>query len=449
MSLILNAFLMSTGHHEASWRLPESDPTVDRSVAHYQRLAKIAERGLLDSVFFADSPSLGDEFSSLARRPAQSYDPTLLLAAMSVVTDRIGLVATATTTYDEPYNTARRFATLDGISHGRAGWNVVTTSAPQASANFGLTEQPTHAERYERAREYLEVVLGLWDGWSDDAVLADKEGGVHTDPRRVQVLDHRGRHFQVRGPLNVGRSEQGHPVIVQAGSSPAGIDLAARYAEAVFTAQRSIEDGRAFRERLRTQAAAYGRNPDHVKVLPGVVPIIGGTVAEAQEIERQLDDLIVAEHAAKYLARLIGVPVEELDLDAPLPDDLPEPEAEQGNRSRYELIVELGRSEQLTIRQIISRLGGGRGHHTLVGTPEQVADHIQTWAEAGAADGFNVMPQVLPSGLEAFVDEVVPILQRRGLFRTEYAGRTLRDHYGLPVPPSVFDAPAREAAATA
>jgi FMN-dependent oxidoreductase (nitrilotriacetate monooxygenase family) len=432
-SLILNAFLMSTGHHEASWRLPESDPASDTSVAYFQQLARTAERGRMDSVFFADSPSL---MSSPARRPPQRFEPTLLLTAMAMATERIGLIATATTTYDEPYNTARRFASLDGISGGRAGWNVVTTASADASANFGLDRQPAHEERYERAREYLEVVLGLWAGWEEDAYLGDKAAGVHTDPAKVHELHHVGRHFRVRGPLNVGRSPQGWPVVVQAGSSDSGVDLAGRHAEAVFTAQRRIEDGRVFRDRIRASAVAHGRDPDTVKVLPGIVPIIGSTVEEARRVERELEDLLVTDHAARQLARVIGIPVAELDLDAPLPDDLPDPAQIEGSRARYELIVDLGRSEHLTVRQVIARLGGGRGHRTIVGTAEQVADDICTWVDAGAADGFNVMPQVLPSGLEAFVDQVVPILQERGRFRRDYAGRTLRDHYGLPVPRS-------------
>ena len=271
--LNLNAFLMSTGHHEASWRLPESDPLAAGEVTHFQNLARIAERGKLDSVFFADSPSL---FSNPARRPPVALEPTLLLAAMAVVTERIGLVATASTTYEEPYNLARSFASLDAISHGRAGWNVVTTAALDAGANFGFEESPTHAERYERANEFLEVVLGLWDGWEDDAAVVDKAGGVHTDPAKVHALDHRGKHFRVRGPLTVGRSEQGHPVVVQAGSSGPGIALAAAYAEAVFTAQRTLEEGQAFYRELKAATAAAGRNPDHVKILPGIVPIIGG-----------------------------------------------------------------------------------------------------------------------------------------------------------------------------
>lgn len=430
--LNLNAFLMSTGHHEASWRLPESDPHAAAEVAHYQQLAQIAERGKMDSVFFADSPSL---FSSPARRPPQTLEPTLLLAAMAVVTKRIGLIATASTTYDEPYNLARRFASLDAISHGRAGWNAVTTASLDAGANFGYQNNPTHAQRYARAGEFVEVVLGLWDGWDDDAEVADKATGVHTHPDRIHRLDHRGQHFSVRGPLTVGRSAQGRPIVVQAGSSGPGIALAAAYAEAVFTAQRTLAEGQSFYRELKTAVAAAGRHPDHVKVLPGIVPIIGSTEAEAQAKERQLDELLVHEHALQQLAADVGIPADQIDLDAPLPENIRAADQIEGNRTRYELTVEFARRDSLTVRQVLARLAGGRGHRTMAGTPEQIADSMQEWHTHAAADGFNVMPPALPSGLEDFVDHVVPILQQRGLFRAEYEGNTLRDHYGLPVPP--------------
>ena len=429
--LHLNAFLMSVGHHEASWRLAESDPFASAEVAHYQELARIAERGLLDSVFFADSPSL---MSNPARRPAEAIEPTLLLAAMAAVTERIGLIATGSTTYDEPYNVARRFASLDAISHGRAGWNVVTSAADDAGANFGYDTIPGHATRYARAQEFLEVVTGLWSGWEPGAVVADKVAGVYADPARIRPLDHHGEHFSVRGPLNVGRSAQGQPVLVQAGSSPAGIALAARFAEAVFTAQRSLEDGQAFYRELKGATARAGRNPDHLKVLPGVVPVLGGTEEEALRLERELDDLMVHEHALHQLAEQIGIAAQDIDLDGPLPERVRAADEIQGNRSRYELTLEMAHRENLTVRQLLNRLGGGRGHRTFAGTPEQLADTIESWFRGGAADGFNIMPAVLPSGLEAFVEHVVPILQERGLFRREYAGSTLREHYGLPVP---------------
>lgn len=429
--LILNAFLMSNGHHEAAWRLPESDAGANRDVVHFQRLAQVAERGRLDSVFFADSPSI---MTHVARRPAEALEPALLLAAMAVVTERIGLIATSSTTYEEPFNLARTFASLDVLSHGRAGWNAVTSADLKAAANFGLAEAPTHAARYARADEFLEVVLGLWDGWRDDAVVADKASGVFTRPERVRTLDHEGAHFSVRGPLNVGRSEQGHPVIVQAGSSGPGIALAAKYAEAVFTAQPTVQEGRSFYAELKKAARRAGRNPDHVKVLPGLVPVLGGTESEARALERRLDELVVLDHPLAQLAQDTGIPVDELDLDAPLPDAINPASAIEGNKTRYELTVALARREHLTVRELLLRLGSGRGHRAFVGTPEQVADTIEVWATSGAADGFNVMPAVLPSGLEAFVDHVVPILQQRGLFREDYSGTTLRDHYGLPVP---------------
>ena len=429
--LVLNAFLMSVGHHEAAWRLPESDPHASSEVGHYQQLARIAERGHLDSVFFADSPSL---MTNPARRPAEAIEPTLLLAAMAAVTERIGLIATGSTTYDEPYNVARRFASLDAISHGRAGWNVVTSAAEDAGANFGYDTIPGHATRYARAQEFLEVVVGLWSGWQPHAVVADKASGVYADPARIHPLDHHGEHFSVRGPLNVGRSAQGWPVLVQAGSSPAGIELAARFAEAVFTAQRSLEDGQEFYRTLKAATARAGRNPEHLKILPGIVPVIGGTEEEALRLERQLDDLMVHEHALHQLADQIGIPASEIDLDGPLPDQVRPTDDIQGNRSRYQLTLEMARTERLTVRQLLNRLGGGRGHRTFAGTPEQVADSVESWFRNGAADGFNIMPAVLPSGLEAFVDHVVPLLQERGLFRREYTGSTLREHYGLPVP---------------
>jgi len=429
--LHLNAFLSGVGHHEVAWRLPESRSRANTEVSHFQDLARIAERGKLDSVFFADVPALS---FSPARRPAEMLDPTLLLAAMAVVTERIGLIATASTTFEEPYNIARRFASLDLISGGRAGWNVVTTASEDAAANYSLDVMPDPAARYHRAHEFLDVALGLWSGWEDDAVIADKATGVYADPAKVHTLDHEGEHFNVRGPLNVGRSPQGWPVIVQAGSSGPGIALAAAYAEAVFTAQTTVEDGRAFYSELKAATVAAGRDPEGIKILPGIVPIIGSTVAEAQALEKQLDDFVVLEHALNQLAGDIGIPADQIDLDAPLPQNIRSVDEIVGGRSRYELTVNLARRENLTVRQLLIRLGGGRGHRTFVGTPDQVADTIEEWFTTGAADGFNIMPAVMPSGLEAFVDHVVPILQERGLFRREYAGSTLREHYGLAVP---------------
>ncbi|HEY8533664.1 MAG TPA: LLM class flavin-dependent oxidoreductase [Micromonospora sp.] len=429
--LHLNAFLMGVGHHEAAWRLPESDPFAAYDVEHYKRLAQIAERGKLDSIFFADGPVL---LNPVGRRPGSVLEPTVLLTAIAGATSHIGLIATASTTYNEPYNLARRFASLDHISGGRAGWNIVTTAGDEAARNFNLEAQPAHRERYERAAEFIEVSLKLWDSWDDAAILGDKEGGRWGDDNLIYPPKHRGRFFRVDGPLNVPRSPQGYPVLVQAGSSEDGKWLAAKYAEAVFTAQRTLEEAREFYRDLKRRTAEEGRDPDHIKILPGLVPIIGSTEAEARALEEELERLIVPEYALRQLAARLQIDPSKLDLDKELPDDLPSEDEIEGGKSRYTLIVNLARRERLTVRQLLGRLGGGRGHRTFAGTPEQIADTIEEWYRAGAADGFNIMPAVLPSGLEAFVDHVVPILQRRGLFRTEYTGTTLREHYGLPRP---------------
>ncbi|MBY8878983.1 LLM class flavin-dependent oxidoreductase [Actinacidiphila acidipaludis] len=435
--LHLNAFLMSVGHHEAAWRLPESPASGGTDLAHYAELARIAERGKLDSLFLADSPVLmGDP----GRRPGSKLEPTVLLTALAAVTSRIGLIATASTSYNEPYNLARRFASVDHVSGGRAGWNIVTTAGADAARNFGLDDTPLHRDRYLRAAEFVEVATKLWDSWADDAVLADKELGVHARAERVRPIDHRGTYFRVDGPLNVQRSPQGYPLLVQAGSSEDGKDFAARYAEAVFTAQQTLEEAIAFSKDVKERAAGLGRDPGGIKILPGIVPVIGDTGAQARELDAELDRLIRPEYAKRQLARTLRIDPDALDLDAELPGEIPGEDEIEGAKSRYTLIVDLARRERLTVRQLIGRLGGGRGHRTFAGTAEQVADTIEHWYDAGAADGFNIMPAVLPSGLELFVDRVVPILQERGLFRTEYTGTTLREHYGLPRPANrIFD----------
>jgi FMN-dependent oxidoreductase (nitrilotriacetate monooxygenase family) len=429
--LHLNAFLMGVGHHEAAWRLPESDPFASTNVEHYRNLARIAERGKLDSLFLADGPVL---WTHVGQRPAGTLEPTLLLTALAGATDRIGLIATASTTYNEPYNLARRFGSLDHVSAGRAGWNIVTTAGLDAARNFNLTELPAHADRYARATEFVDVCLKLWDSWADDAALGDKASGVWGDDRKLYPPRHVGAHFRVEGALNLPRSPQGYPLLVQAGSSEDGKALAARYAEAVFTAQQTLEDARAFYVDLKARAGAFGRSPDSIKILPGIVPVLGSTESEARALEAELDRLIKPEYAKLQLAQVLRIEPDRLELDAELPGDLPNEDQIESQKSRYTLIVNLARRERLTVRQLLGRLGGGRGHRTFSGTPEQVADAIAQWWENGAADGFNVMPPVLPSGLRAFVDHVVPILQRRGLFRTEYEGTTLRDHYGLARP---------------
>ncbi|MGW1742607.1 LLM class flavin-dependent oxidoreductase [Nocardia sp. NPDC001965] len=430
-TLHLNAFLMSVGHHEAAWRLPESDPHAHIDIDHYVRLAQTAERGKFDSIFFADSPVLmGDP----GRRPGGKLEPTVILTAVAVQTSRIGLIATASTSYNDPYNLARRFASVDFVSKGRVGWNIVTTAGADAARNFGLDDTPDHRLRYEKAAEFVEVATKLWDSWEDDAIVADKALGVHADANKVHKIRHRGEFFSVDGPLNLPRSPQAYPVLVQAGSSEDGKNFAARYAEAVFTAQQTLADGTAFYRDLKERARLLGRDPETLKILPGIVPVIGDTEAQARELDAELERLISPEYARTQLAERFGLPVEALELDRELPEELPSEDDIQGAKSRYTLIVNLARTERLTVRQLIARLGGGRGHRTFAGTAEQVADTIEEWFRAGAADGFNVMPAVLPSGLDRFVDRVVPILQERGLFRTEYTETTLRGHYGLARP---------------
>ncbi|MFJ8029869.1 MULTISPECIES: LLM class flavin-dependent oxidoreductase [unclassified Streptomyces] len=438
--LHLNAFLMNTGHHEASWRLPESDPYAHTDLAHYVHLARIAERGAFDSLFLADGPQL---WNNLAQRPAGALEPLTLLTALATATEHIGLIATASTSYNSPYNLARRFASLDIISGGRAGWNIVTTAGAEAARNFGLEAEPAHAERYARAAEFLDVSLKLWDSWEDDTIVADKAAGVWGDDGKIHPPRHRGTYFSVAGALNVPRSPQGYPLLVQAGSSEDGKAFAARYAEAVFTAQQTLADAQAFYADLKSRTAQAGRDPEHIKVLPGIVPVLGSTEAEARAAERLLEDHIVYDHGVDRLESLLQLEPGSLELDAPLPADLPPESAVEGAKSRYTLVVELARRERLTVRQLIGRLGGGRGHRTFAGTPEQVADEIETWFTQGAADGFNIMPAVLPSGLDAFVEHVVPLLRARGLLRTGYGPRrTLRERYGLPRPANQYLTPA-------
>jgi FMN-dependent oxidoreductase (nitrilotriacetate monooxygenase family) len=433
--LHLNAFLMGTGHHEASWRLPQSDPTATTSVAHFQHLAQVAERGTFDSLFLADGPVM---MGNVAQRPSGVIEPLTLLTALALVTEHVGLIATASTSYNSPYNLARRFSGLDHVSNGRAGWNIVTTAGVEAAKNFGVDEQPLHADRYARAAEFLEVTLKLWDSWEDDVFVGDKGAGVWGDSAKVHPADHVGKYFSVAGALNSPRSPQAYPLLVQAGSSDDGKDFAARYAEAVFTAQQTLDDAQVFYGDLKSRTHREGRDPNGIKILPGIVPVLGSTESEARDREAELEEHIVHEHGQLMLSRLLRVPIDQLGLDSQLPDDLP-PESEiEDFKSRYSLIVELGRREHLTVRQLIGRLGGGRGHFTFAGTPEQVADVIELWFTNGAADGFNIMPPLLPSGLELFVEHVVPILRDRGLFRREYTGVTLRDHYGLPRPSNQY-----------
>ena len=427
-TLHLNAFLSGLGHHESAWRLPESDPTADFDVEHYKHQARVAERGRFDSLFFADNPGL---WGDIGRRPSSALEPTLLLTVLAGVTEHIGLIATASTSYNEPFNLARRFASLDHVSGGRAGWNIVTSANINAARNFGLDALPAHSDRYARADEFVEVARKLWDSWQDDTILGDKEAGVWGDTGRLHPPEHEGVYYKVAGALNIPRCPQGYPLLVQAGTSEEGRDFAARHADAVFTVQQELADARAFYADIKGRAARFGRDPETLKILPGLVASIAPTRARAEEMDAELARLIRPEYAIGQLATLLDVDPEVLVLDQKLPAMITPERRIEGGKGRYKLIVELARRERLTVRQLIGRLGAGRGHRSIVGTPVEVADAIQYWFDNGAADGFNIMPPVLPSGLETFVDDVVPILEERGLFRTEYTGRTLREHYGL------------------
>lgn len=418
--LSIAAFMMRHGHHVAAWRHPQTDLATNPFKV-FQQQVRNAERACLDAVFFADSLALTGGVPSL--------EPLTLLSALAASTERIGLIGTATTTYNEPYTVARQFASLDQISDGRAGWNLVTSDNAAEAANFGRDQHLAHAARYERAREFHQVVTGLWDSWDADAFVNDKEGARLFDPAKLHKLNHRGAHFAVAGPLNVARSPQGRPVVVQAGGSEAGRDLAAATAEVVFTAQPTLAKAQDFYRDIKRRVVEKGRAPESLKIMPGLFAVVGRTQAEADDKFAQLQALIEPKAGLALLGRMIG----NFDLSAYLLDGpLPElPQTQDGQRSRQQLLTDLAQGENLTIRQLYERIAGGRGHFTVVGTAEAVADQMQAWFEQEAADGFNVMAPSLPGGLDDFLTLVVPELQRRGLFRTAYQGSTLREHLGL------------------
>jgi FMN-dependent oxidoreductase (nitrilotriacetate monooxygenase family) len=443
--LHLNLFIHSRGHHEASWRHPAASPLALTDIRYYQDLARRAETARFDSIFLADQLALGEDVAQAAR---SWLEPITTLAALAVSTSRIGLIATASTTYTEPFNLARQFASLDHMSNGRIGWNIVTSWLAAAAGNYGDAGQVSHADRYARGEEFMAVVKALWDSWAEDAVIDDRTGGRYAKADRIRPISHMGVHYQVAGPLNLPRCPQGRPVLVQAGSSDTGRRFAARHAEAVFTAHMEKATAQAFYADLKALVAADGREPDHVLILPGLSPMIGSTAAEAQRLARELNELSDPEVGRKRLSgRFGGHDFSHLPLDRPLtPEDFPAPSSVEAARSRTEVILNLVRREQPTLRQLLASLAGARGHFTMAGTPDEVANLIEDWFTDGAADGFNIMPPVLPHMLDVFSAEVVPLLQRRGLFRTEYAGTTLREHYGLARPESAFEAAVLEEA---
>jgi alkanesulfonate monooxygenase len=441
--LHLGAFMRPVGIHTAWWRYPGAYPDANFNLKHLVRFIQTLERGRFDAFFMADHLAMLNMPMAALRRSgtATSFEPMTLLSALAMVTERIGLIATGSTTFDEPYHVARRFASLDHISNGRAGWNIVTTSNPDAALNFGLTEHVEHDERYRRAHEFFDVVTGLWDSWADDAWLRDQQSGIFFDPAKLHVLDHKGEHLSVRGPLNIARPVQGWPVIVQAGASDAGRQFAAETAEAIFASSRTIEDGRRFYADMKSRVRAAGRNPDHMKILPGALVIVGRTHAEAEEKRALLDSLVHPDSSLPNLSMRLGVDASRFDLDAPLPD-IPQSNASQSSR---DALVALARRDNLTVRQL-AQMVGGHGGLQMVGTAGEIADTMQEWLETEASDGFNIMFHTVPAGLDEFVDIVVPELQRRGLFRREYEGTTLREHLGLPRPENRFFADTAKAA---
>jgi FMN-dependent oxidoreductase (nitrilotriacetate monooxygenase family) len=421
--------------HTGAWRYPGAYPDANFNFGHLKRFAQTLERGRFDAFFMADHLAvLNMPIEALKRsHTVTSFEPFTLLSALAGATERIGLVATASTTFDEAFHIARRFASLDHISGGRAGWNIVTTSNPDAALNFGLDDHMEHDERYRRAREFFDVVTGLWDSFADDAFIRDAASGVYFDPDRMHVLDHKGEYLSVRGPLNIARPIQGWPVIVQAGASDAGRQLAAETAEVVFAAGGNLAGAQRFYADVKARMEKLGRARDHLKILPGAFVVVGDTVEEARRKRARLDSLVHYDSAIASLSIALGHDASGFDPDGPLPE-IPETNASKSGRER---VIELARRENLSVRQLAQRLGGYAGL-AFVGTPATIADEMEAWLFSGGSDGFNVMFPYLPGGLDDFVDRVVPELQRRGLFRRDYEGTTLRDHLGLPRPENRF-----------
>jgi alkanesulfonate monooxygenase len=433
--LRLGAFMRPASIHTGAWRYPGAYPDANFNLKHLKRFAQTLERGKFDAFFMADHLALLNMPIEALRRShtVTSFEPFTLLSTLAAVTEHIGLIATASTTFDAPFHIARRFASLDHISNGRAGWNIVTTSNPDAALNFGLEEHMEHGERYARAREFYDVVTGLWDSFADDAFIRDVEHGIYFDPDKLHVLDHKGKYFSVRGPLHIARPVQGWPVIVQAGASDAGRQLAAETAEVVFAAASTLAGGQSFYADVKGRMEKLGRSRDHLKILPGAFVVVGDTVEEARKKRALLDSLVHYDSAIASLSVALGHDASRFDPDAPLPE-IPETNASKSGRER---VVDLAQRENLTVRQLAQRLGGYAGL-AFVGTPAKIADEMEEWLVTEGSDGFNVMFPYLPGGLDDFVDKVVPELQRRGLFRRDYEGATLRDNLGLPRPKNRF-----------
>jgi FMN-dependent oxidoreductase (nitrilotriacetate monooxygenase family) len=424
-SLHFNAFIWPNGYHESAWRVVGDDVHGVLRLPYYTDIARIAERGLMDSIFLADNIAIAEYRATYL--PQTQFDPISVLSALAAVTSHIGLIGTGSTTYSKPWELARRFATLDHLSGGRAGWNIVTTVTPLAAANFGEPFHPDHADRYARAHEFVEVVQRAWDSWEDDAVVGDRDGGVWADRGKLHAPRFHGKYYDAEGVLPFPRSPQGHPVLVQAGQSAAGIGLAARYAELVFSGPPSLAAAVDFRASLHTQVTAAGRDPAQVLVMPALMVTLGGTEAEAQARARWLEELRSPEFHWQNTLYTAGLDPDGFEPDAPLPAELwSGPDAPS---SRAEVLYAAQRARPgAPLREVAQQLTAGAGQSHFVGTPEQLADHVIAWQDAGAVDGFTIMGSTLPYELTTFADQVVPILQRRGRFRTEYTGHTLRDH---------------------
>ncbi len=441
--LKLGAFLSVPGNHLAGWRHPDAVTTSDMDWKMYLHLAQTAEAAKFDTIFFQDTAAVngsralarGDTSKTKLSRTVK-LEPTAVLAAVAALTTHIGLIATATTTYNEPYNIARRFAAIDQISEGRAGWNLVTSQIEDESENFGFDAHMDHAKRYARASEFYDVVVGLWDSWEEGGLIRDKASGVYMDRTKVHFLDHDGPHFKVRGPLNLPRSAQGRPVVAQAGSSEAGRELAAKTADVIFTAQTELGRAQEFYADVKSRTAKYGRKPDDIKIMPGITPVLGRTEAEAREKYEELQALLPDDVALQSLSHISGgLDLRNYPLDGPLPDLPPSNAA----KARQELVVRTARERGMTLRQIARHTAAGTGHRVLVGTAEYMADELETWLKQDAADGFNVICNHYPVPFEDFARKVVPELQRRGVFRTEYEGTTLRQNLGLSIPPNRYE----------
>ena len=440
--LRLGAFMRPVSIHTAAWRYPGSFPDANFNLSHLKRLIQKLEHGKFDAFFMADHLAVMNMPIDALKRShtVTSFEPFTLLAALAGATERIGLIATSSTTYDEPYHVARRFASLDHISGGRAGWNVVTTGNPETALNFGKDDHMEHSERYRRAREFFDVVTGLWDSFADDAFVRDVDSGLYFDPEKMHTLNHKGEFLSVKGPLNVARPVQGWPVIVQAGASEPGKQLAAETAEAVFTGGGTLLEAQALYADIKGRMGKLGRDRDHLKILPGAFVVVGDTIEEAQKKRDLLDSLVHYDSAIAGLSVILGTDASKFDPDGPLPP-IPETNASKSGRDR---LVEYAAKSGVTVRQLAQRVGG-YGGLSFVGTPATIADQMEEWLVTEASDGFNIMFPFLPQGLDDFVDKVVPELQRRGIFRKDYEGRTLRENLGLPRPKNRFFEPAEAA----